>query len=419
LRRKSADLMKRSIAMAPHASTFVSLIVPTYNESMNIQELICRAHRALQAVTTQFEIVVVDDRSVDGTAELVLASAQELPNVRLIRRTGARDLSASVMEGWAAARGEVLAVIDADLQHPPEKLTALLDALLRSNADVAVASRHVKGGGVTEWKLHRRAVSWCATVMASFLIPGVLRMVRDPMSGFFALRRRILASAGLHATGYKILLEVLARAPYESLVEIPYVFEERQRGESKLGTRQVWQYLRHVLRLSVETGEIQLLLRYAAVGAFGMVVDEAFTSLLAAGHALPSVSVQAMGFEMAVFSNFLLNEAWTFRGRVEHLAAAQPVLYRFGRFQTISVVSLMLNLGLSATLYQFFGVSGMEANLAGIVVAGIANFFANSHLTWSLWQDEDVTLPGGTVERRRKIPLALRHLPTKTGLFLP
>ncbi len=280
---------------------------------------------------------------------------------------------------------------------------------------MAVASRHVKGGGVTEWKLHRRAVSWCATVMASFLIPGVLRMVRDPMSGFFALRRRILAPAGLHATGYKILLEVLARAPYESLVEIPYVFEERKRGESKLGARQVWQYLRHVLRLSVETGEIQLLLRYAAVGAFGMVVDEAFTSLLAAGHALPSVSVQAMGFEMAVFSNFLLNEAWTFRGRVEHLAAAQPVLYRFGRFQTISVVSLMLNLGLSAMLYQFFGVSGMEANLAGIVVAGIANFFANSHLTWSLWQDEDVTLPGGTVERRRKIPLALRHLPTKTS----
>jgi dolichol-phosphate mannosyltransferase len=394
--------------MVPRSSAYVSLIVPTYNESMNIQELLCRAHRALEAVTTQFEIVVVDDRSADGTAELVLASAREIPNVRLIRRTGTRDLSASVMEGWTAAHGEILAVIDADLQHPPEKLTALLDALLRSNADVAVASRHVKGGGVTEWRLHRRAVSWCATVMASFLIPGVLRMVRDPMSGFFALRRRILASAALHATGYKILLEVLARAPYESLVEIPYVFEERKRGESKLGARQVWQYLRHVLRLSVETGEIQLLLRYAAVGAFGMVVDGAFTSL-AAGQALPSLSVQALGFEMAVFSNFLLNDVWTFRGRVEHLAATQPVFYRFGRFQAVSVLSLMLNLGVSATLYQYFGASGVEASLAGIVVAGIANFFANSHLTWSLWQDEDVTLPGGTVERRRKIPLGLRE----------
>ncbi len=399
--------------MAPHASTFVSLIVPTYNESMNIQELLRRAHKALQAATTQFEIVVVDDRSVDGTADLVLASARELPNVRLIQRTGPRDLSASVMEGWAAAHGGVLAVIDADLQHPPEKLTPLLDALFRSDADIAVASRHVKGGGVTEWKLHRRAVSWCATVMASFLIPGVLRMVRDPMSGFFALRRRILVSAALHATGYKILLEVLARAPYESLVEIPYVFEERKRGESKLGARQVWQYLRHLLRLSVETGEIQLLLRYAAVGGVGILVDALFTSALAAGHALPSLSVQAMGFEMSVFSNFLLNEAWTFRGRVEHLAAAQPAFYRFGRFQSICVASLLLNLGVSQTLYQFFGVGGMEANLAGIVLAGIANFFANSHLTWSLWQDEDVTLPGGTVERRRKIPRALRHLPTR------
>ena len=387
----------------------VSLIVPTYNEAANIQELIRRAHRALQLVTARFEILVVDDRSSDGTADLAVSVAQELRGVRVIERTGRRDLSTSVIEGWVAAQGEILAVIDADLQHPPEKLTALIEALLQSSADVAVASRHVKGGGVSEWRLHRRIVSWCATLMASFLIPGVLRMVRDPMSGFFAVRRSILGSAALHATGYKILLEVLARAPYESLVEIPYVFEERKRGQSKLGARQVWQYLRHVFRLSFETGEIHLLLRYAAVGVVGVLVDGVFTSLLSS-RSLPSVSVQAMGFEMSVLSNFLLNEAWTFRGQVEHLAASQPWLYRFGRFQLVSVFSLLLNLGISLALFHRFGVPGTEANLVGIAIAGVTNFFANSHLTWSLWQDEDVELPSGTVARRRRMPLALRHL---------
>ena len=397
--------------MMPSTPVCVSLIVPTYNESMNIQELIRRAHRALRRVTGGFEILVVDDRSSDGTAELALAVACDLPNVRVIRRTGPRDLSASVIDGWSAARGEVLAVIDADLQHPPEKLADLLDALFRSDADIAVASRQVKGGGVSEWRLHRRVVSWCAALMATFLIPGVLRMVRDPMSGFFALRRRILASASLHATGYKILLEVLARAPYESLVEIPYVFEERKRGKSKLGFRQIFQYLRHVFRLSFETGEIHLLLRYAFVGLVGIFVDAMFTGVLGMSRALPSLWVQAIGFEMSVLSNFLLNEAWTFRGQVAHLAASQSKLYRFGRFQAVSLFSLLINLGASLALYRHFGVPGADANLAGIFIAGVTNFFANSHLTWSLWQADDITLPGGTVERRRKVPVAIHRLP--------
>jgi dolichol-phosphate mannosyltransferase len=373
----------------------VSLIVPTFNEAENIEELLRRAHTAMAAATTEFEILVVDDSSTDSTVALARAVAASYPNIQVIEREGRRDLALSVVDGWKASHGEVLAVIDADLQHPPEILPSLLNLLAQTGADVGVASRHVPGGGVSDWKFHRRAVSWCATLVAGLLIPGVLRMVRDPMSGFFAVRNRVIAGGVLRPTGYKILLEVLARAPYESVVEVPYVFEERKRGASKLGIEQVTQYLRHIVRLSVETGEVQLLLRYATVGALGIAVNAAISQAVAAPWA------QAAGYEVSVVTNFVLNELWTFRGRTSHLAMSQPVFGRFGSFQLISLASLALNVGLSAALVAWFDVPAQAAALAGIVTAGLTNFFANVYLTWSFWRDEDIQRPGGGVERRK------------------
>jgi dolichol-phosphate mannosyltransferase len=372
----------------------VSLIVPTFNEAENIQELLHRAHAAIAGVTAEFEIVVVDDSSTDSTVALARAVAADYSNVQIIERQGKRDLACSVMDGWRASHGEVLAVIDADLQHPPEMLTSLLNLIAQTNADVGVASRHIPGGGVSQWKLHRRIVSWCATVMAGFLIPGVLRMVRDPMSGFFAVRNRVVGGGLLRPTGYKILLEVLARTRYESVVEVPYTFEERKRGASKLGAKQVRQYLQHLVRLSVETGEIGLLLRYATVGASGVGVNALVSQAIGAPWG------QGLGFEVSVLTNFVLNEVWTFRGK--KLAMSQPVVGRFGYFQLVSLASLGLNVGLTAALATWFLASAPAAALVGMVAAGFTNFFANAHLTWSFWQQEDIQRPGGAVERHRR-----------------
>jgi dolichol-phosphate mannosyltransferase len=373
----------------------VSLIVPTFNEAENIEELLHRAHRTIAALTSQFEILVVDDSSTDSTVALARAVAVTYPRVQVIERQGKRDLACSVMDGWNASTGEVLAVIDADLQHPPEMLSSLLNLIAATGADVGVASRHIPGGGVSDWKLHRRIVSWCATVMAGFLIPGVLRMVRDPMSGFFAVRNRVVAGGLFRPTGYKILLEVLARAQYESVVEVPYVFEERKRGASKLGAKQVRQYLHHLARLSLETGEAQLLARYIAVGASGIAVNALISQVIGGPWG------QGAGFEVSVLSNFLLNEHWTFRGKSRHLAMKQPVLGRLGSFQLISLASLVLNLGLSAVLANVLNISAQTASLSGIVAAGLTNFFANAHLTWSFWKEEDIHRPGGAVERHK------------------
>ena len=145
----------------------VSLIVPTLNEARNVERLIDRCYQALSQVTDRFEVIIVDDDSPDETYNLAAALIPRYPGLSVIRRRKPRDLAGSVVDGWAVAKGEWLAVIDGDLQHPPEKLTALLQAAAATGADITVASRHVRGGGVSEWSLLRRIVSWAACLIAS------------------------------------------------------------------------------------------------------------------------------------------------------------------------------------------------------------------------------------------------------------
>ena len=180
----------------------------------------------------------------------------EYPHLRVLRRMQERGLARAVISGWQAAQGEILAVMDGDLQHPPETLTRLIDALEKQGGDIAVASRHVRGGGVSEWNIVRRGISWGATLAAAWMLPGTLATVRDPMSGYFALRRSVIEGCTLKPEGYKILLEVLGRGHYRAVVEVPYVFIERQQGHSKLGPRQYREFLAHLIRLSWGTGEL-------------------------------------------------------------------------------------------------------------------------------------------------------------------
>jgi len=166
----------------------------------------------------------------------------------VIRREHERGLSTAVIRGWQTARGDVLAVIDGDLQHPPEVMTALWRAMA-AGADLAVASRHVQGGGVSDWSLGRRMLSRGAQAIGLALLPGVLGRVSDPMSGYFMLRRAAIADVALSPLGYKILVEVIGRGRIERVVEVGYVFRERREGASKVTWRVYVDYLRHLGRL--------------------------------------------------------------------------------------------------------------------------------------------------------------------------
>src|SRR5438132_6946765 len=167
----------------------LSLIVPTFNESRNIEEVLRQLTTVLEPrLSGEYEILVVDDDSPDGTWAIAMRLAERLPMVRVMRRRGEKGLSTAVIRGWQAARGEVLAVIDADLQHPPEVLARLWEAM-EAGADLAAASRHVQGGGVSDWSALRRALSRGAQLLGLAVLPSVVGRLPDPMRGYFMLRR--------------------------------------------------------------------------------------------------------------------------------------------------------------------------------------------------------------------------------------
>lgn len=198
---------------------------------------------------SDFEILVVDDNSPDGTARLVGLLASACPTVEVMVRTTETGLSSAVVAGWRMARGTWLGVLDGDGQHPGEAILDLLDALA-GGADLAVASRHVGGGGVSDWSIRRRIVSRSAQALGLMLAPTVLRRVSDPLSGYFVVRRSVVAGRPLNAVGYKILLEVLGRGAAQSVVEVPYTFRERPKGGSKLDHGVITAYVRQLIQLA-------------------------------------------------------------------------------------------------------------------------------------------------------------------------
>jgi dolichol-phosphate mannosyltransferase len=215
----------------------ISVIVPTYNEAGSLPILIDRLATAMRGNT--WELVVVDDGSPDGTAEVANRLSAQHP-VWVVRRAGKAGLASAVIAGFAEARGDVLVVMDADLSHPPETVPALVQAI-ENGADLAVGSRYVEGGATMDWPLQRRLVSRVACLMGNILVP-----VRDATSGFFAVRRAAIEGVRLNAIGFKIGLEVIARARAKKIVEVPYTFRDRELGASKFGRREVAQYLQQL-----------------------------------------------------------------------------------------------------------------------------------------------------------------------------
>ena len=215
----------------------ISIVVPTYNEAGSLPKLAERLHEALAG--GEWELVVVDDGSPDGTADIAEALAPRIP-VRVVRRAGKAGLASAVVAGFAAATGDVLVVMDADLSHPPEVVPALA-AAIENGADLAVGSRYVRGGGVEDWPARRRIVSRVACLMGNALVP-----VRDATSGFFALRRSVIDGVKLNPIGFKIGFEVIARGRYRTVVEVPYTFRDRELGASKFGRREIAQYVQQL-----------------------------------------------------------------------------------------------------------------------------------------------------------------------------
>jgi dolichol-phosphate mannosyltransferase len=348
------------------------VVVPTYREAENLPHLIDRLGEVARAHGLRLDLTIMDDDSRDGSLELVRARPEGW--VRLEVRTADRGLSRAALDGLRRARGDVLVCMDADLSHPPESIPAMLDKLAEG-ADFVIGSRYVEGGstahdwGFLRW-LNSRVATWLARPLTH---------VSDPMSGFFALRRRTLeAGRDFNPVGYKIGLELVVKCRCERVVEIPIHFADRRFGESKLTLAQQLLYLAHLWRLySFKFGVWTPLLQFLAVGALGTLVNLLLLSAALAIGVTARVAV-ALAILAAMGSNFALSRRI---GSAPQRAAAWP--RELARFVAATAPGALVNY--LATLLAIAGLPEWPvqgAALVGIAAGAVFNLVASRYLAF-------------------------------------
>ena len=359
------------------SSVDVSLILPTRNEAANIATAISSASEVLSAYN--FEIIVVDDDSPDGTADIVRQIAGENLRVRCVHRIGRRGLASACIEGALAAAGRVIAVMDADLQHDEAILPELVASVLEGRADLAVGSRYVGQGSMGDLSDDRAAKSELATSLASRFLKIDLT---DPMSGFFAVSAERFRKAIPRMTGrgFKILLDfVFADQGKLRVHEVPFVFRSRQDGESKLDSANAVQFLMMLYDRALGHIIPSRFVLFAAVGALGVLVHMgvlfAVFRLMGAGF----MAGQICAVLVALTYNFFLNNMLTFRDvRLKGWAMIRGWL----SFALVCGLGAIANVGVAAYLFQQTGIMWSLSALAGILVGSVWNFVMSSRFTW-------------------------------------
>lgn len=357
--------------MSTQSVSPVSIVVPTFREAASIAALVGRIDAALSDSGVQWELLLVDDDSDDGSEDIAAALAQCLP-VRLeVRRDGPRDLSLAVTHGIRLARFDRLVVMDADLSHPPERILDLLGAL-DTGCDLVIGSRYVPGGLVDRtWSPWRFLVSRLATLLAQPLVN-----CSDPMSGFFATNRRVLPDLRtLRPIGYKIALELMVRGRLR-VKEVPIDFIDRTLGASKMNWRQQINFVRHLYRLYLyRFGGLARLLCFGLVGASGFVIDVGcYLSLQ--GFGVEHRLARFLSFWPSVSWNWWLNRGMTFSERQR-----QPRARQWAKFVVSSLLGLAVSVGGYTILTSFVDTFARHRLLAfccGVGFGGIVNFLVSN-----------------------------------------
>jgi dolichol-phosphate mannosyltransferase len=348
----------------------VSLIVPARNEGDNLRRLRDRVAAALAG--TAWELVVVDD-SDDDTPRRLARLAAEDPRVRAVHRAVRGSLASAVVAGARMAAAPVTVVMDADLQHPPEAIPALLQTLA-AGADVAVASRFGPGAREPGLSRSRRLHAEFARAVARAVLHEA-RRTADPLSGFFACPRSALAGLGDRPLGWKVLLDVLVAGAPRRVVDVPYVFAPRDVGRSKLAPSVQWAFLRQLAALAARSPASRRFWLYGGVGALGVGVNLAVYSLgLVVGW--PPLLAALFATHAAMAGNFALHTRMTWRDRPRGRLAS------LGRFVCVSEAGIALTLGVIFLAGRALPGHPLLADVGGIGIAMPATFLANDRWTW-------------------------------------
>jgi dolichol-phosphate mannosyltransferase len=354
----------------------ISIVVPTYKEVLNIPHLLERIDTLRRAKGIDCEVLFMDDNSADGSVEAVEKSGYDF--AKIVVRKQNRGLSPAVIDGLRLAKHPVLVCMDCDLSHPAEKIPAMVLALA-SGQQMVIGSRYVPGGSTSDdWGVLRWLNSRVATLLAR-----PLTKVKDPMSGFFALRRVDFERASdLNPVGYKIALELIVKCGFENVGEIPIGFVDRVYGESKLTLKEQLSYIKHLRRLYLHRfGEAMHFAQFLVVGAAGVVVNLAVLTLCQFLGASPAVAI-ALGIGVSIVSNYILNRRFSFS-----YARDRNWLSQFLGFVVASGIGAAVNFSVALYLQSRVLDSGRANSLQiaalGGVIAGMAfNFIANRYFVF-------------------------------------
>jgi dolichol-phosphate mannosyltransferase len=355
-------------------------VLPTYNERGTIADVI----DALLPLGTDYdlEILVVDDDSADGTAELVRTIAHRLPGVRLIRRVGRAGLASAIKEGLLDATGDLAVVMDSDGQHDPASVRQALGRLQTEGLDLVVGSRFLSGARIDGLSGRRETGSTWANALARLTLPRYRRLT-DFMSGFFALRldAALPLIRAVDVNGFKFLFELLAVSRGRlRAAEIPLTFRSRTYGASKLDLAILWDFLISLLH----TLSLRILPRraisFALVGASGVLVQLVSTELLMRGAGLAFDRALPFAVVAAATSNYLINNALTFRFQRQRGAALVRGLLKF---LLVASLPVLANVGVASAYHRYVAPDTLWAQLAGILVVFVWNYAASSRLVWN------------------------------------
>ncbi|MGD8276115.1 MAG: glycosyltransferase family 2 protein [Thiohalocapsa sp.] len=359
----------------------LAVVVPTFNESANVPVLVSHLERALSGIS--WEVVFVDDDSPDGTAGVVRELAARDGRVRIVQRVGRRGLAGACIEGMLATTAPYVAVMDADLQHDVDLLPEMLRTLSAEDLDIVVGSRHVAGGSLGAWSEDRQLASRVATQLSHLVLKADLK---DPMSGFFMLRRGLIDEVvrDLSGIGFKILLDIFisARRPLR-FKELPYTFGVRFAGSSKLDSMVATEYILMLLDKTLGRYIPTRFIPFAFIGGLGVFVHIGVLWGLFRVLGTTFVAGQTVATLVAMTFNFLLNNFFTYRDR---RLRGWGLLRGWLSFTLACSVGAVANVGIATYLFHATpsgGVWWVLSAIAGILVGAVWNYAVTAVYTWN------------------------------------
>lgn len=351
-------------------NTGISIVIPTFREVENIPHILKRLDALRQEQGIDLEVIFADDNSKDGSVEAVEAFGADW--ARILVRTENPGLSPAVIDGFREAKHSLLVCMDCDLSHPPEKIPQMVLAL-SAGQEFVIGSRYVPGGSTDDdWGMFRWLNSRIATLLAR-----PLTAIKDPMSGFFSLRKADFEMAqDLNPVGYKIALELIVKCGFENVGEVPIQFTDRVYGESKLTLKEQLKYIQHLRRLYLHRfANAMYILQFLVVGASGVVVNLAVLSLLLL-MGLPEAVCLAGGIAVSLVTNFLLNRRFTFS-----YARDRNIARQFFGFLSASAVGFTVNylvaIWMNNSVLQPSAYSLHISAMTGIAAGMAFNFLGN------------------------------------------